>query len=162
MDLLSLLPLFGYVLAGLSLNMLAEFTVAAAYTRRKVRADTAAQVEAGKAALLAELKPLLAPGAMRGGHDPVAMAERKAQVAEERRQQAIATQVEVKTFIAERFGPERVAQVEALLGEETMTGIYAAGERWKPLLNPLLRRIPPRAQTDPHAETAAPSGFALE
>lgn len=116
------------------------------------------EVRAGEARVLAKVEALQQPAPaalMRGGHDPVAMAEAKAAKAEERRIEAVATEVEVKTFLAERFGVERVAQVEAFLGDEVMAGVYSAGKRWKPLLSPLLKKLPAKA-ADPAAAPMTP------
>lgn len=105
--------------------------------------------EARMNARLDDLKP--AAGAMRGGHDPAAMAELRIQRQEEKRLAALATEVEVKSFLAERLGPERVQLVADFLGDETMQGIYQAGKKWKFLLDPLLKRLPDK-MTQPSDE----------
>src|SRR5687768_6528462 len=80
-----------------------EVPVALYVTRPKVRADTAQLVENARKQLrdelVAELKPA-APGVMRGGMDPVALNEARAAKQEEKALTALATEVEVKTFLA--------------------------------------------------------------
>lgn len=142
-----LLAVAGFCL-GLVGQGLVDYQLAKRHTIPRLRE----LVKTDAAALLAAELDKRQPGAMRGGVDPVALNERKQQVAEERRLAALKAKVEVKTFIAERFGEERVAQVEALLGPETMEGIYQAGERWKPILAPMLARMKPLASNDAKAE----------
>lgn len=143
-------------LVSLAMQPLVEVPVALYVTRRKVRADTERLVAAARDQLKAELVAELKPGAMRGGVDPVALNEAKQLKREEREALALETEVEVKTFLAETFGPERVEQVAALLGEKTMARVYEQGKRWKAVLKPLIAKLPAR-QPDPAREVVAPT-----
>jgi hypothetical protein len=151
--------MLGLFLAGAALaqagQTVSDVLIANLHTVPKLRRLVAQDVNAklglkGDETLLDKLRP----GEMRGGHDPAALADARWAKKEAAQQQALATMVEVKSFIGERFGVERLLQVEALLGPEAMQGVYAAGKRWRPILEPLLRTIPPRDVNDATKEPA--------
>lgn len=111
---------------------------------RKLVADDARTI-------LAEELAKALPGAMRGGHDPRDLAAIRLEKAEERRAEAARTHVEIKTFLAERFGPERVSYVFDFLGDDLTEQVVSAGKRWRFVLEPLLLKLPARL-TDKPAE----------
>lgn len=145
------------VLLTVAAAALVELPVAALYTRRMVRKDVQAEVDS-LATRIDALKPAATHPNLLPPQDAAALRWEKA---EQKRLAALATKVEVKTFIAEKFGEHRVAQVEALLGPETMDGIYASGERALPILRPMLARMKPMAPPA-DAKTEPAAGFAME
>lgn len=141
--------------AGLSLNLVAEFIIAAAWTRRKVREDTLAAVAAAKADLLADLTKLLTPpavGALRGDMDPADLNDRKAAKAAKRTR----TEVAILAELGSRFGPVKSRMVWEWLSEETRARVIAAGDRYNFVLEPLLAKLPPTLHVDNDATKEPP------
>ncbi|MEA3144087.1 MAG: hypothetical protein QOG31_1411 [Thermoplasmata archaeon] len=128
----------GAFIIGLFAQCVTDTCIATLHTIPRVNRDIAA----AETRLGARLDALLKPGVMRGGVDPTDAAALRWQKAEEKRLTALATKVEVKTLIAQRFGPDNVARIEAFLGPDTMQGVYESGARWKPILEPFLRTVP--------------------
>lgn len=159
----SALLIFLGLLAGTLLQAAVEVVVAKTYTRPKVRADVAADalalIKANVPGIMRDVLAESKPGAMRGGVDPSDAAARRWEVKAEKDAQRATTRTAIFAWLVETFGAEEARVIEAWCPKDIMESAVNAGDRWRPLLEPIVRAGAKRGATK---SAARPAGFAME
>lgn len=130
------------VAVTLALAAAMEFVVAALYTRRMVRRDIKADIEAAKAELTAALGAridALKPATLANGLDPRDAAQARWAKKAEKEAEAAETRSAIFAFLTERFGPNARA-VWQWVPEDIMDNAIEAGSKWRFILDPILKK----------------------
>lgn len=138
---------------GLVLEGIVSMAVAQWFTRPRVKSDIQAERDNLLAALELKLAPL-APGAMRGGSDPLAMNAARWGKEQDRAR----TEVTILAHLADLLGPNKAQMAWGFIPKSAKDAALRAGENWQDVLDPLLdmvrRKVAEHMQNPPDdAET---------